>query len=220
MITSRVAYISAWVIVAAIFVGSVIAYPFLPPVVATHWNADNVVNGTMGPFAGAFLLPCMMLVLLLIFIAIPSIDPLRENIESFRRQYNTFVACILLLLAIVQASLLSWNVGFEFDVRLVILPAIGLLLIYLGTILPQTKRNWFIGIRTPWTVSSDFVWKKTHELGGRLFQILGGIVILSIFVEQYAFAILVAPLIIIVVGLMVYSYVLYEKHEKHHSHHH
>jgi len=209
--SSRAAQRITWVLFAAVLVGTLIAYPFLPPVIATHFNQAGRVSGTMDSFAGAFLLPLLMLLVLLLFTAIPRIDPLRVNIAQFRRQYDTFVALLMLFFACIQASLIAWNLGVVFDPMYVILPAVGILIFYLGVIMPQTKRNWFIGIRTPWTISSDHVWQKTHELGGTLFKILGVIIVLGVFVPSYAVWIIFIPLVIIVLGLVLYSYFLYEE---------
>jgi uncharacterized membrane protein len=209
--SSRVARRFAWLILAATVLGSLVAYPSLPPVVATHWGADGHVNGTMSSFAGTFLLPLIMLFVLLLFTAIPYIDPLRVNIQYFRKQFDTFVALLMLVLACVQAATLAWNLGDSFNPLYIVLPAVGILIFYVGVILPQTKRNWFVGIRTPWTISSDHVWQKTHELGGVLFKVLGVIIVLAVFAPSYATWIIFVPLAIIAVGLILYSYVVYEQ---------
>ena len=160
------------------------------------------------------MLPLVMLALILVFTAIPHIDPLRANIEQFRKQYNGFLALFMLVLAAIQAAILAWNLGALFNISAVILPAVGILMFYVGVMLPQTKRNWFMGIRTPWTISSDLVWHKTHELGGTLFKIFGVVIVLAVFAPpQYAIWIIVAPLAVIVVGLFAYSYVLFREQE-------
>jgi uncharacterized membrane protein len=179
---------------------------------ATHFGMNGQVNGTMSTFAGAFIVPVIMLFVLLLFTAIPYIDPLRVNIAQFRTQYDTFVAILMLFFAAVQASVLSRNLGSTLDPQYVIVPAVGVLMFYVGTMLPKTRRNWFIGIRTPWTISSDQVWKKTHELGGTLFKILGIIIVLSTFAPTaYMIWIILIPLIVITLGLVVYSYYVYEQ---------
>ena len=212
--SSRVAHRISWALVAIVFLGTLAVYPNLPAMMATHWSVSGKVNGTMSTFFGAFVLPFVMLLLLLLFTAIPSIDPLRINIQYFRPQYDTFVALLMLFFAVIQTSILAVNLGATYDQRLVVLPAVGILMFYVGVILPQTKRNWFIGIRTPWTISSDRVWQKTHELGGKLFKIFGVVIVLSAFVPSYAVAAIVSLLIVMVVGLFAYSYWLYEEERK------
>ncbi|MDR3571621.1 MAG: SdpI family protein [Candidatus Pacebacteria bacterium] len=212
--SSLVARRLAWIIFAATVIGSILVYPSLPPIIATHWAADGTVNGTMDSFTGAFLLPFIMLLTLLLCIAIPYIDPLRANIETFKKQYDTFVAILMLVFACIQTALLAWNLGGGFDTRLIVLPAVGILVFYIGMLLPQTKRNWFIGIRTPWTISSDHVWQRTHELGGTLFKALGVVIVLGIFAPSYAAWIIFLPLVIIAVGLVLYSYMLYAQEHR------
>ncbi len=166
----------------------------------------------MNVFLGAFLTPLIMLGILILLSIIPRVDPLRANIELFRDEYNTFIALLMFALGAIQASLIAYNLGIQFDVMYVVLPAVGLLMLYVGVILPKTKRNWFIGIRTPWTISSDYVWQKTHELGGTLFKILGALILFSVLVPQYALVIALVPLCVFVLGLVLYSYRLYERY--------
>jgi uncharacterized membrane protein len=92
------------------------------------------------------------------------------------------------------------------------LPAIGLLFIFIGFMLRQAKRNFFIGIRTPWTLSSDTVWNETHRVGAVLFMISGGFAFLGgLFGGTAAFWLMFAPIIGSTVFLLVYSYILYRR---------
>lgn len=205
----------AWGIFAIVILGTLVAYPALLPVMATHFNASGQVNGTSNAFVGAFAIPLVMLLVLLLFTAIPYIDPLKVNIQKFRRQYDTFVALLMLFFAVIQAAILAQNIfGVAFNQNYIVLPAVGVLIFYVGVLLPQTKRNWFIGIRTPWTISSDHVWQKTHELGGTLFKILGVIIVLGVLAPSYALWIILIPLVIVAVGLVLYSYFLYAQDSK------
>lgn len=209
--SSWVAQRVSWLLLALTWVGSIAVYSSLPPVVPTHFAGNGSVNGTGSSLIAAFLLPLVMLLILLLFTAIPYIDPLKIDIQVFRRQYDTFVALLMLFFAVIQTLLLSRDLGSNIDPMYVILPAVGILIFYVGMLLPKTKRNWFVGIRTPWTISSDHVWQKTHELGGTLFKVLGVIIFLSVLAPSYATWIIVIPLIIIALGLVVYSYAIYEQ---------
>jgi len=94
---------------------------------------------------------------------------------------------------------------------LVVPPLIGVLMIYCGYLLVKSKRNWFIGIRTPWTLSNDAVWEKTNTLGGKLFIASGLISFLSFFCPSFAFLFLLVPIIFSSVFSLVYSYVIWKK---------
>ena len=122
---------------------------------------------------------------------------------------------LLLLLScscfFIYALTIVWNMGFVFNMTQFIIPAMGILFFYIGTILGHTKRNWFVGIRTPWTLSSDVIWDKTHKLGGKLFKITGVMIFGSVFFPQYLLWFVLVPTISTVLILFVYSYIGYQK---------
>lgn len=202
-----------WGIWVLTLLGTIIVYPSLPPVMQVHFGLNGRPNGFMGSLEGAFILPFITLIILLIFTAIPHIDPLKANIQKFRTQYDIFVALLIAFFAATQVLLIAHNLGSSTNPLYIILPAAGILIFYAGFMLPQTKRNWFIGIRTPWTISSDYVWEKTHKLGGTLFKILGVLVILTAFEPEYA-PLIVVLLIAISLFLVVYSYIIYTEEQK------
>ena len=137
---------------------------------ASHWGVNDQVNGTMSRFWGAFLMPLMSLAMLGLFLLIPAIDPLKANIAQFRGPFNLFIVLMIVFLTYVHGLTIAWNLGYTgFQMSTALLPAMGLLFIFVGYMLAKAKRNFFIGIRTPWTLSSDTVWDKTHALGSKLF---------------------------------------------------
>src|ERR1051325_5462747 len=125
----------------------------LPDPMASHWGMNNEVNGTMSKFWGVFLMPIMTLAMFLLFLAIPSIDPLKENIAKFRDSFNSFIVLIVLFMLYIYGLTLAWNLGYTgFQMGNLILPALGLLFFFIGGLIEKSKRNFFIGIRTPWTL--------------------------------------------------------------------
>jgi uncharacterized membrane protein len=144
-------------------------------------------------------------------LVIPKIDPLKANIQKFKNYYYGFIIAFLAYFLYIYALTLVWNLGWKFNFSLTVIPAIGLLMIIVGVLISKAKRNFFIGIRTPWTLSSDEVWDRTHRLGGRLFKIAGIIIILLSFVPEIAFYVLLGLVFGIVIWLVVYSYALYKK---------
>ncbi len=113
----------------------------------------------------------------------------------------------------IHALTLLWNLGYtNLGIGKAMLPAMGLLFIVIGSLLRKAKRNWFIGIRTPWTLSSDSVWNETHRLGSVLFMISGVLALIGgFFGGMIAFWFLFVPLIGSTIFLLVYSYVLYQR---------
>jgi uncharacterized membrane protein len=91
---------------------------------------------------------------------------------------------------------------------------IGLLFFYIGILLENAKRNWFIGIRTPWTLSSEKVWNKTHKLGSKMFKISGIIVLIGFLFQKYVTYFILIPTLFVAFYLVIYSYVEYRKEKK------
>ena len=198
-------------IVLMVLVGAYV-YPALPGQVASHWNADGDVNGVMGRFWGVFLLPLLSVFLWLLFLVIPRIDPLRENIVQFRPVFNQFWVAVQVFLVYVFLLTLTWNMGARFDMTAAILPGVAVLIYVAGMLMERTKRSWFIGIRTPWTLSSDVVWEKTNRLGGKLFRwsslfVIAGAVIGG----DVAVLLSILPIVGSALWSMVYSYLEYRK---------
>ncbi|NYZ60553.1 SdpI family protein [Candidatus Micrarchaeota archaeon] len=203
-----------WLMVMMVLASVLMAgwfYPQLPEVVASHWNAEGRVDGYMDKGMATFMLPGMMLLLAALFFVIPRIDPLKENIEKFRDAYEEMVIVILAFFLFIYLQTMLWNIGIQISVALTVPFGVGLLFIYLGFLLQKAKRNWFVGIRTPWTMSSDRVWEKTHKVGGKLFKAMGIVMILSIFLGGLAFYVMIAGMLMVVAYLFWYSYVEYEK---------
>jgi uncharacterized membrane protein len=204
------------ILIAAATIAGLLLWNQFPEQMASHWNASDQVDGYMSKFWGVFLMPLVTLGMFALFLVIPSIDPLKANIAKFRGVFNLFIAFIIGFMLYIHALTLIWNLGHtDFALSKAMLPAMGLLFILIGFLLKQAKRNWFIGIRTPWTLSSDTVWDKTHQLGAILFMASGVLAIIGgLFGGMTAFWFLFVPLMGSTLFLLVYSYVLYQRETK------
>ncbi|MGA2113095.1 MAG: SdpI family protein [Anaerolineales bacterium] len=202
--------LSLLLLVAAV---SAAAFPALPDQVASHWDAAGQVNGYMPKTDDLLLLPGIMAALVALLFLMPLIDPLGKNIAAFRPQYNLAVLCLCLMLAIVRGITLAWNLGFRFPMGVLLSLVIAVCFYFLGAILPHAKRNWTFGIRTPWTLSSDVVWEKTHRLGSWLFRASAVVILASAFFPDWVLTILLADMSILVVWVVAYSYWEYRKGE-------
>ncbi len=210
--STRTASIVILTLLALSFGAGVVLYPSLPDQVVSHWNAAGEADGMMGKFWGVFLFPIIMVALFGLYLLIPKIDPMRANIESFRKQYNAFWVFLFLFFTYVFGLTLAWNSGYVFDFTTWIIPAIAALFWFLGAFIKKSKRNFFVGIRTPWTLSSDTVWEKTHALGGKLFKLSASISLLGIFVGgDMAILFILVPVVVTVLVTVVYSYLEYRK---------
>jgi len=196
------------------FVIGIYYYPQMPEKIASHWNAQGQVNGYMNRFWGLFLMPIISVGLFLIFILIPGIDPLKSNIRQFRKYYDGFVVLMMVFLFYLHLLTILWNTGYKFNMIALLSPAFAILFYYAGILIENSRRNWFIGIRTPWTLSSDKVWENTHKIGGKLFKISGIVALAGAFFQNYAIFFIIFPIIIVSIYTVVYSYFEYQKEIK------
>lgn len=214
MNTKTTVILVSLVILVSIVAGVAI-YDQLPETMASHWNANDQVDGYMGKFWGVFMLPLVSAGLMLLFLAIPYLDPLKGNIAEFRGIFNAFIFVMELFLAYVWALTIFWNLSPDsFKIGTALLPAMGLLFIFIGYMIRSAKRNWFIGIRTPWTLSSDRVWEETHRVGGNLFALSGAITIIGVFFGVHAVWFVLVPVLGTTIFLYIYSYILYQSETK------
>lgn len=185
----------------------------LPDPMASHWDANDQVNGYMSKFSGVFMLPLITLGMFLLFLIVPNVDPLKANIAQFRDIFNLFLVLIVAFMLYLYALTLRWNLGYtDFGMSKAMLPAMGILFFFIGYMLRRAKRNFFIGIRTPWTLSSDTVWDETHRVGSVLFMVSGVLAFIgSLFGGMTAFWFLFVPIIGSTLITLVYSYVVYQR---------
>ena len=211
--TTRTTTFIVLILIAGAALAGLLLWNQLPDPMASHWNVNDQVDGYMPKVWGVFLMPLVTLGLFVLFLVLPSIDPLKANIAQFREAFNLFIVLMTAFMLYIHALTLAWNLGYtSFKMSTSMLPAMGLLFIFIGFMLRKAKRNFFIGIRTPWTLSSDRVWDETHRLGAVLFMASGVLAFIGgIFGGMTAFWFLFVPLIGSTLFLLAYSYVLYRR---------
>jgi uncharacterized membrane protein len=138
-------------------------------VIATHWGVDGKVNGTMSKDWGLAFLPAIGLALTLLFAAVPRIEPRRANMIASRKPFYAAWLSGLVVLAVAHAMVVGLALGYPIDVPGVLIVLLPLSIAVGGNYLGKARANFFIGVRTPWTLSSDLSWEKTHRILGRLF---------------------------------------------------
>ena len=204
---------AAGIVLLSVLIG-IVLYPSMPDAMASHWDAAGQVNGYMPKFWGLFLMPIISTMLLGLFIAIPKIDPLAKNIRKFRKQFDMFVLLMMMFMLYIYLLTIGWNFGVRFGMTQALAPALALLFYYMGAMMEESKRNWFIGIRTPWTMSSDRVWGETNRLGGKLMKAAGVVALFGVVFPDFAFTLILAPVIAFAIFSVVYSYVIFKKQSK------
>lgn len=199
-------WITSALLLASTFLISIAVYDQLPELMASHWNFAGEADGYSGKFSGAFLMPIVSLAIFFLFLFFPKIDPKKENVAKFIGDYIGFANVFLLFMLYVHVLTIAVNLGYEFNFNRLVAPGFAVLFYGIGSVLPKVKPNWFIGIRTAWTLSSDIVWEKTHLLGGKLFKSSGVLALLGIFFVKYAVFFIILPVVVSAIYLIIYSY--------------
>ncbi|MFD9362047.1 SdpI family protein [Priestia megaterium] len=189
-----------------------IALPHLPATMPIHWGA----NGEADVFAtkiNAMILTVGIMVLIYFIIAfVPRIDPRKENYKYFSKTYNILLNAVLLLFFFVNMSTILQGLGYNVPMSYIAPIMAGLVFIIIGNYLQRVRSNYFMGIRTPWTLSNETVWKKTHRLSGKLFFIGGLLILISAFLpDGYKSVIMWGSIVLCVAIPYLYSYLAYKK---------
>lgn len=180
----------------------------LPPgsELPTHWNAAGEVDATMPALQALLIFPGMGLALTVIFALLPRLEPLQDKLEASAPLLRTAWVGALLLLAFVQGMIAAPAFGLAVEGHYVLLP-IGLLFVALGNMLPKSRPGFFVGIRTPWTITDTDIWIATHRLGGKLMMLAG--LVLAVFPFVSLPAEMRAGLGVATIGLAVIVPVVY-----------
>jgi uncharacterized membrane protein len=201
-----------WIIVVLTVVFTAAVFGRLPERIPTHWDAQGTVNGEMDRLFGAWLLPAMIAAMALVLPRLPAIDPRRANYDKFRPSYDLVINAVITMMAILHVAMLGVALGWPVSMERVTPLMAGMLFIVLGNVLPRARPNWLFGIRTPWTLTNDRVWERTHRVGGMLFVVAGVVLMLSAFLKPH----LVLPAIVttVVVAAVIpiaYSYFIWKE---------
>ena len=203
-----------WLIIIFVFLGlalSIYFYPSLPDKIPFHWNADGNIDGYVSK-AGVFTLPLINLGMYIMFLSLPHIDPKGENYAKFDStfQYLKYLLIAFPLALEVYILLLATGAIISRPIYMGIM--FSLLFILLGNVMGRIKYNYFIGLRVPWTLANEEVWRKTHRLAASLLVIGGFINLLLnlIGTNLMGIGVLINAAVVITVPI-VYSYFTYHK---------
>jgi uncharacterized membrane protein len=195
------------VLVAIATIASIIAYPKLPDRVPTHFDIGGQPNAYGPKWVPTIIFPVMILVLWGIMRGLPKIDPRRANYAKMQDTYDLVVNLTLSMVTALHLLVLAGTMGSNVPFVRLIPAVVGVSFIAIGNLLPRAKPNWWFGIRTPWTLSNDRVWERTHRVGGYVMTAIGLLAIVSAFVgTEVALVTFVVLAGIMTLGLIVYSY--------------
>ena len=188
--------------------------------VCVHWNAAGECDGYGSKFVGIFLMPIVVAGMVGMFTLIPRIDPRATHIAQSRKAYTVVWVTMLLFFLALHTVLMIELLGHDANIGSYVPLLVGLMFVVIGSYLGRIRSNYFFGIRTPWTLSSELSWNKTHRLGGKLFVLQGvlfmaGAILLA--GEVWVYLLLGSSLVLVTV-LMAYSYIVWKGDAEAHAH--
>jgi immunity protein, SdpI family len=211
-ITAILLTLSAWALSAWL-------YPGLPQRVPTHWNIEGKVDGWGDKSWATFLMPGAMVLMLVLFAFLPALSPRHFEVDSFRSTYLYIMVLVTALFGYMNGVILlaTWQEvrgGEKFmDIGRVLIGGMFLFFALLGNVMGKVRKNFYIGIRVPWTLASDRVWNDTHRLAAWLMVaggIIGFVLVLAGLNLVWAFGVMIVTFLIPV----VYSFVHYKALER------
>jgi len=203
--------LSIFIILISFIIG-IYFYQHFPNKIAGHWGLSGQVDGYTSKEFGAFGIPGIMFGIWLLFLVLPFLDPKKDRYVEFDRAYNIFKTSFVILFFMLFISTGIYNLGYSINIGLIAPILVGLFMIVLGNYLGKIKLNYFVGIKTPWTLSSETVWNKTHRLGGYAFILFGILIMISGFLPPILNAIaFILGISLIIFVTFIYSYIIYRK---------
>jgi uncharacterized membrane protein len=152
------------VLIVAALVAAIVAYPHLPAQIATHWGTQMQADGYSGRVAIFWLGPGLMLAIVLFARFGPWLSPARYNVSSFDPTWQRLMLIVFCLITVLFGVMLWSALGHTLNAGRVLAGAFCLFVIFFGNLLSKVRPNFFLGIRTPWTLASEHVWIATHRL--------------------------------------------------------
>jgi len=187
-------------------------YPGLPEQIPTHWNMEGEIDDYTPKPWGVAILPAMALFTFAIMRLIPVISPRGFRTDKFIDVINVFTVVLVGFTSGIAILVLLAANGKDVHLNEITFAGVGLLFVVLGNYMGKVRKNFFIGIRTPWTLASDEVWARTHRLGGRVF-VLVGLFMMANSVLRIPEAWLIGSIVVVALVPVVYSFVIYRKIE-------
>jgi uncharacterized membrane protein len=207
-------YFLVGMVLTAVAVGaSVILYPYLPLQMPTHWNIHGQVDGYGAKSWAAFLGPGFMVFMLVLFRVLPWLSPKRFEVDTFVSTYLYMMVVLLAFFAYIHGLSLWAGLRGPWDISRAIFGGVCLLFALLGNVLGKVRRNFWIGVRTPWTLADERVWYATHRFAAKTF-VAGGLAAFALGLVGAPFWVSFATLMAGALTPVVHSLVYYKRLER------
>jgi uncharacterized membrane protein len=198
------------IVIAAMFAVAAWAWTQVGDRLPIHWNIRGEVDGWGNKFTGLLLMPIVVLGIYVLTLLVPLVDPGHRNYQNFGRAFAAIRIANVLFMALIYANAVLAAFGRAVNMSTLVMPATGVLFIVIGNFMSKIRPNWFVGVRTPWTLSSKLSWDKTHRLAGWLFIAMGVLFFVMLLAPNTWMLVTILSIdAICVIWIIVYSYLVY-----------
>jgi uncharacterized membrane protein len=200
-------------LIIGVYIAAFFVYPHLPEQIPVHWNihgeVDNYINKGL---LSLLLFPTIILTMYLLLLFVPYLDKHKERYVQFQKVYTIIKFALVLFMIFIYVITTLYALEYNIKVEKVVPAGVSILFIIIGNYLGKVRKNWFVGIKYPWTLKNDLVWEKTHRLGAVLFVLSGISGLIGVFFNgMVTMIMLFTPLTLTIVITLIYSYRLYKK---------
>jgi uncharacterized membrane protein len=205
-------YLVGLLLTVAVTLGTMAVYSHLPGTIPTHWNLHNEPNGYSPKWMLFLVGPGAMVLMMLLMGALPWLSPRNYGVDSFRRTYLQIMLMLVCMMGYFELVIVWAGLGHAMNVGRAIVGGVCLLFALLGNLLGKVRRNFFVGVRTPWALANERVWNATHRFAAKTF-VVGGLAGLALTVAGSNGMPAIVVLLVGTLVPVVYSLVLYKRLE-------
>lgn len=202
--------LKTWIVVVLAVVIAIVGIFLMPDTIPTHFGPSGEPDAWGSKYT-VLLYPAILIVVTLLAVPMIKFDPKKENYERFSKYYYYFFFGFALFFTATEIANIAIALGAKINVGSVICFVSGVLMLFVGNMMPKIKQNFFFGIKTPWALTDEENWFKTHRLGGKTFAIGGIVTMLAAFLPGEAkIWILLAAVLVMTMIPFVYSYLIFK----------
>lgn len=206
--------IKTWIVVALAVILAIVGILIMPDTIPTHFGPSGEPDAWGSKFT-VLLYPAILVLVTVLAVPMIKLDPKQDNYERFSKYYYNFFLGFALFFLAMEAANIAIAMGAAINVGSIICFVTGVLMFFVGNMMPKIKQNFFFGIKTPWALTDEENWFKTHRLGGKTFAAGGIAIMIAAFIPgESKIWILLAVVLVMVFVPFVYSYVIFKNKQK------
>ena len=206
--------LKTWIVVVVAVILAIVGILIMPDTIPTHFGPSGEPDAWGSKFT-VLLYPAVLVLVTTLAVPMIKMDPKKENYERFNKYYYNFFFGFAVFFLMIESANIAIAMGADINVGSIICFVVGVLMFFVGNMMPKIKQNFFFGIKTPWALTDEENWFKTHRMGGKIFATGGVAIMIAAFIPgESKVWILLAVVLVMVFVPFVYSYLIFKDKQK------